>query len=692
MTLELNPIVQRISTNYNSSGLTSFIKDLTSAKGVAILFAAGVGAVAGAIVTCVNTTMAWGKSLDDTMKLLGLTSKEAAGLNLMAKVTGVSIDTLTRGLDIMGKGLVTVDGKLGATGKELKAIGIDVYSANGEMKKTPDILAEVADYMSKMKDGTEKTALEMKIFGRSGAEMDEILRQAAGGGMQKYIDQAGKMGLALTPAQVDQVHNLGMNMNMLKEQFEGIAVVLGIAFIPMMQSATTWIGNLVGSLLPAITNFGMFLSLLMGGTGTAITAQVMTPGSLGSEENQWRVKHGFVPNARYGAMPTADTYTTGGGGPGGEGVSVVIQPWMQAILDLKAGLLKFDWQLLADNIKTMAGWVNDILTWARGITIGGKGIWADQSGTAQGKNLSSVQMGIAGGWTFDANAWFDKAVLQPIKDWLSGSGTSYSLGTSITGWWYDEVTQPLEEWYRGVNATLYIFGMNIGQGIQGMIDVLGGYYNTAIAWIAKILGITLPGYVPPPKPGASQSSTVGTKNLRASGGWLADWTVVGEQGFEIIDPHGYVHPHGESIKMLPMLGNVRQLGFGGGVGGSDVGWGGGGGATGGSGTSHYGKTSSSGNAPYIPNQPGAGSGGAPNYSSSEASAAAQAVSEAVTPAVAVVAQSGVAMAKASAQATAAQIAAQAVNVSTLEEMKGLRRDLKAQGMIIVAEIQKAMAA
>lgn len=128
---ELSPLVQRISTQYDPTGMSSFLRQLGSIPPIAVLAVAGIGAVVGVMATCVVKTMSWGKSLDDVMKLLGVTSKEAAGLKLIADATGVSIETLTKGLDIMGKNLITVDGKLGTAGKALKSLGINIYDANG---------------------------------------------------------------------------------------------------------------------------------------------------------------------------------------------------------------------------------------------------------------------------------------------------------------------------------------------------------------------------------------------------------------------------------------------------------------------------------------------------------------------------------------------------------------------------------
>ena len=58
-----------------------------------------------------------------------------------------------------------------------------------------------------------------------------------------------------------------------------------------------------------------------------------------------------------------------------------------------------------------------------------------------------------------------------------------------------------------------------------------------------------------------------TKGYKASGGMLdKGWNVVGEEGPEVIDPTGRVHPTKETAGLLAMLGmNVRGLREGGNI-------------------------------------------------------------------------------------------------------------------------------
>ena len=59
---DLDPLVQRISTQYDSVGMMAFLGDLGAVSGLALAAAASVALVVGASVEAVKTTMDWGES------------------------------------------------------------------------------------------------------------------------------------------------------------------------------------------------------------------------------------------------------------------------------------------------------------------------------------------------------------------------------------------------------------------------------------------------------------------------------------------------------------------------------------------------------------------------------------------------------------------------------------------------------
>ena len=178
---EIDILINAIDKTQGAFGSVSGGLDLIKAGAIAA--AAAVTAISAAIVQVTKTTLAWGSSLHDTMMILGTTSAQAAGLTLASDAVGVSIDTVTTRMMMFDKGLQTTKGTMGNSAKQLEDLGINYKNANGTMMTSTELLQSVADWFVKTTDVTARNNAEMAIFGRGGAQMDDLLTNLANGGI-----------------------------------------------------------------------------------------------------------------------------------------------------------------------------------------------------------------------------------------------------------------------------------------------------------------------------------------------------------------------------------------------------------------------------------------------------------------------------------------------------------------------------
>jgi hypothetical protein len=462
---ELDPIIQKIGTQYDSVGMMAFLGDLGAVSGVALVAAASVALVVGGSVEAVKTTMDWGESLKDVTLKLGGTTEQAAGYKLMSDAAGMSVDDFTRSLDLMGKNLELVNGKEGNAAKEMDNLHITYRNADGTFLDSTVIFQNVADKLSLMQDGQEKTRIEMDIFGRSGASMGLLLENAANGGMQKYIDQAKAMGLALSPTQVDNIKNLSESMNTLKDQATGIAVIFGSAMIPAVQGVVSWIGNLVTSITPAIAQFGQFLGILLGVKDAAPAATAAAAGTAGNS-NPWtsmgKDVKGFAKGDLYSqetgdggynysigkpvdvVVTNAAAISAGVNGLSGnrfnqddplketpfeqsitsfvDGIKTYWPPFVTSVSAFTTGIGKVDWGKVGGDFNQAAGWLNNVVNWMNHTANGTEAVsQSGRTGMTAGlpaQTLSSITGGnlnadLHGMWDslLKGNIWGDPAAL-----------------------------------------------------------------------------------------------------------------------------------------------------------------------------------------------------------------------------------------------------------------------------------------
>lgn len=107
----------------------------------------------------------------------GLSAAQVQKLQGVALGTGVSVDTLVRGMALLDKTTATMSGAASAAGKALAIVGISAGDGRSQMER----LAVVADKFASMSAGPERLALAMELFGKNGREMLPILEQGSKG-------------------------------------------------------------------------------------------------------------------------------------------------------------------------------------------------------------------------------------------------------------------------------------------------------------------------------------------------------------------------------------------------------------------------------------------------------------------------------------------------------------------------------
>jgi hypothetical protein len=147
----------------------------------------------------------------------GLLAEEVAGLQLLFKQEGLG-DQFGQVLSKLAKG--AADGN-----KAFVAMGLSVTDASGKLKSTRDLLGEVADQFSTYKDGPEKAALAMQLFGKSGADLIPLLNGGAAS-MREFDARAKAMGLTISSEVAAAAGKFNDDLFLMQSRIDGVAVSL----------------------------------------------------------------------------------------------------------------------------------------------------------------------------------------------------------------------------------------------------------------------------------------------------------------------------------------------------------------------------------------------------------------------------------------------------------------------------------
>lgn len=180
-----------------------------------LALAAGVvaGAVAGAKVVYDNTIGSADTLAASVRRLsmdMGATAQDASKLVYVANIMGVSVDTLTHSIDAAIR-----------TMKSSKSEGI-----------APNIegLAKLSDMYNALAPGVERTKFLMDNFGRSGADMGELM-QLGSQQIKAMGDQATLTGNVLSGPATEDFETYDRALNKTKADAQGLGVALGVDMV-----------------------------------------------------------------------------------------------------------------------------------------------------------------------------------------------------------------------------------------------------------------------------------------------------------------------------------------------------------------------------------------------------------------------------------------------------------------------------
>ncbi len=210
-----------------------------------------VGASLGAFAaTAVKSAISWGEAVDDLSDKTGMAGEESSKLLLVAQRVGIGADEAGMLFTRFARSAYTaaqaqVDAA--AAGKEsadaYTPFGISVTDAEGRIKSTTDLFAEVKEKIADLPDGLQKTALEMELFGRSGAKIHDMLHMTATE-MQAVIDRGKALGLILSTEQAAAWEMLGRDINEVKGTLTAVGIGIATELMPTIRSTIDTITNL----------------------------------------------------------------------------------------------------------------------------------------------------------------------------------------------------------------------------------------------------------------------------------------------------------------------------------------------------------------------------------------------------------------------------------------------------------------
>lgn len=196
---------------------------------------AAIGAIAVALFKMTKSAIDSADAMGKTADKLGLTVEALSALGYTAKLADVSQESLNQSLQFMQRNLADAAQGAGEAADAFADLGL---SAQALIKLSPDqAFAEIAEAMERIPNQADRVNLAMKIFGRSGADMINVMR----GGKQalaESAEEARKFGAVIDTQAAKAAEQFNDNLTRLKTNLSSVGITIMKEVVPALTRMT----------------------------------------------------------------------------------------------------------------------------------------------------------------------------------------------------------------------------------------------------------------------------------------------------------------------------------------------------------------------------------------------------------------------------------------------------------------------
>jgi hypothetical protein len=152
-----------------------------------------------------------GDQFDKMSKRSGIATSALQGLGHAAELSGASMNTVEVAIKKLQAAQVEAADGVATYADEFKRMGLDIKNEDGTLKETTQLLAEMADGMNNLETDSERTAVAMKLLGRSGTQLIPMFAEGTEGiaaMVQEMSDLGGIIDDELIGLSADYIDNV----------------------------------------------------------------------------------------------------------------------------------------------------------------------------------------------------------------------------------------------------------------------------------------------------------------------------------------------------------------------------------------------------------------------------------------------------------------------------------------------------
>lgn len=226
------------------------VAELAKLKTEMLTIGAGAG-ITGLGSKLAKEALDWNLSVKKMQALTGATAEQASTFMSVANYMGVATDVSTTAFAKFAKAVSNAQDKMQTASAEGK-LATDMFSRLGisidqiQGKNTLEVFQIIQERLRGMKDGAEKTRVEMELFGKTGYQLHGMLNMSAEA-MKQVEDRARAMGLIIDDEAAKKSAQFNRQLKDMEQTGKRLAIMIGQELLPVIMDYTQWAIDLTKS-------------------------------------------------------------------------------------------------------------------------------------------------------------------------------------------------------------------------------------------------------------------------------------------------------------------------------------------------------------------------------------------------------------------------------------------------------------
>ena len=210
--------------------------------GGALIGAATVSGLGVLIDRSISAADAIGKTADK----IGVGVEALQELRFAAKASGVEQQTLDMALQRFTRRAAEAAQGTGEAKDALAQMGIALRDQDGHLRRSEDLLADVANAFARMEDPAERVRLAFKLFDSEGVALVNLLADGSGA-LEDMRERARDLGIVLDEHLVRDAERARTELDTLSQVISANLTRAALEAAPVIADLSSWLAEVAGS-------------------------------------------------------------------------------------------------------------------------------------------------------------------------------------------------------------------------------------------------------------------------------------------------------------------------------------------------------------------------------------------------------------------------------------------------------------